>query len=126
VAALARPEAGPPLPLRAALRLRGFAHQACDGLEMLVVCNDPTTISERCRRDPDVVCRNGRALLLERNHDRRISLSDVVVEIDDSDTNRDSMRENKETAADMRDQQRHNYLAFQNTRFYSARHEKSL
>ena len=36
-AALARPEADPPLPLRAALRLRGSNHQACDGLEMAVV-----------------------------------------------------------------------------------------
>jgi hypothetical protein len=43
-----------------------------------------------------------------------------------SDVNRDSMRENKETTADVRDQQRYNCLAFQNNRFYSARHEKSL
>jgi hypothetical protein len=126
VAVLARPEAGPTLPLRVALRLRGFDHQACDSLEMVVVRDDPTTIFERCRRDPDVVCRNGRALLFERHHDRRRALSLTVGEIDDGDAIRDSMWENKETTADVRGSTRHECLAFQNDWFYSARHEASL
>ena len=43
-----------------------------------------------------------------------------------TDTNRDSMRENKETAADVQGSTRYDCLAFQNDRFYSARHEASL